>query len=311
MISSAKHKPEDHWSYIAHLNAEDMLKSAVSEEKKFKKSLWSLILCNFFHDFIHVYSPGAGADNPLGTVISCKFQKNVFEVWFYTIFFMILYMCIASGQGQTAPPGTTPWGWSFDVNRSLLSLWSFVASFKPEDQWSCIAHLSAEDMLKSVVIEENKFKHSPREGADNPLGPKFWCQQEGLITMVICCKFKKESLQLLTSYTSLHDLINVYSRRSGADNPREQNFDVNRNLLSLRSFATSFKKTLFKVWFYTIFYMILYMYIAPGQGLITPWGRNFDVKRNILSLRSLVASFKKMSLKSNFIQFFSWFYTCV
>ena len=44
---------------------------------------------------------------------------------------------------------------------------------KPEDHWSCIAHLSAEDMLKSAVIEEKKFKHSPRVGADNPLGPKF------------------------------------------------------------------------------------------------------------------------------------------
>ena len=31
---------------------------------------------------------------------------------------------------------------------------------QPEDHWSCIAHLSAEDMLKSVVIEEKKFKHS-------------------------------------------------------------------------------------------------------------------------------------------------------
>ena len=70
----------------------------------------------------------------------------------------------------------------------------------------------------------------------------------------------KESLQPLTLYTSFHDLINVYSRRSGADNPRGQNFYVNRNLLSLQSFATSFKK---------------------------------------------------ISLKSDFIQFFSWFYTCV
>ena len=50
--------------------------------------------------------------------------------------------------------------------------------------------------------------------------------------------------------------------------------------------------------------MILYMYIAPGQGLITSWGRNFDVNRNILSLRSFVASFKTISLKSVFIQFF-------
>ena len=46
------------------------------------------------------------------------------------------------------------------------------------------------------------------------------------------------------------------------------------------------------------------MYIAPGQGLITPWGRNFDVNRNILSLRSFVASLKKNSLKSDFIHFF-------
>ena len=49
--------------------------------------------------------------------------------------------------------------------------------------------------------------------------------------------------------------------------------------------------------------MILYMYIAPGQGLTTPWGRNFNVNRNILSLRSFVASFKKISLKSDFIPF--------
>ena len=45
------------------------------------------------------------------------------------------------------------------------------------------------------------------------------------------------------------------------------------------------------------------MYIAPEQGLTTPCGRNFGVTRNILSLRSFVASFKKISLNSDFIQF--------
>ena len=34
---------------------------------------------------------------------------------------------------------------------------------KPEDHWSCIAHLSAEDMLKSAVIEEKKFKNIDSE----------------------------------------------------------------------------------------------------------------------------------------------------
>ena len=49
--------------------------------------------------------------------------------------------------------------------------------------------------------------------------------------------------------------------------------------------------------------MILYMYIAPGQGLTTPLGRNFGVNRNILSFRSFVASLKKISLTSDFTHF--------
>ena len=52
----------------------------------------------FFQDFIYVYSPGAGTDSPQGTEFSCqqkclvtsficcKFQKNAFEVRFYTFF---------------------------------------------------------------------------------------------------------------------------------------------------------------------------------------------------------------------------------
>ena len=37
-LSLVKHIPEDHWSCIAHLSAEDMLKSAVIEEKKIKNT---------------------------------------------------------------------------------------------------------------------------------------------------------------------------------------------------------------------------------------------------------------------------------
>ena len=60
-----------------------------------KKEIWFL---HTFNDFIHVYSPGARADNPLGTnfwcqqkalttsTIRCKFKKNLFEFWFYTHF---------------------------------------------------------------------------------------------------------------------------------------------------------------------------------------------------------------------------------
>ena len=77
------------------------------------------------------------------------------------------------------------------------------------------------------------------------------------------------------------------------------------SILSLRSCVASFKKISLKSDVIQFFFMILYMYIAPGQGQTTPWGQNFDVNRNVLSLHSFVTSFKKMSLKPDFIQFSS------
>ena len=76
-------------------------------------------------------------------------------------------------------------------------------------------------------------------------------------------------------------------------------------ILSLRSFVASFKKISLKSDFIHFFFMILYMYIALGQGQTVPRGQIFDVNRNILSLYSFVASLKKMSLKTDFIQFSS------
>ena len=97
----------------------------------------------------------------------------------------------------------------------------------------------------------------------------------------------------------------------GLTTPRGRNFYVNRNILSLWSFVASCKKNLFEVWFYAIFFMILYMYIAPGQEQTAPRGQSFNVNRNVLSFHSFDASFKKMPLKSDFIQFVLWFNTCI
>ena len=49
------------------------------------------------------------------------------------------------------------------------------------------------------------------------------------------------------------------------------------------------------------------MYIAPGQGQTVPRAQNFDVNRKALSLYPFVASFKEISLKSDFIHFFMIF----
>ena len=111
------------------------------------------------------------------------------------------------------------------------------------------------------------------------------------LTMVSCCKFKKNLFNLW-----------LYTHLFMAVSPRGQNFDVNH--FSLRSFATSLKKISFKfnvIQFF--FHDFIHVYTAPGQGLTTPWGWNYDVNRNILSLQSFVASFKK-SLRSLILYIF-------
>ena len=78
------------------------------------------------------------------------------------------------------------------------------------------------------------------------------------------------------------------------------------SFLSLRSFATSFKNISLKSDFIQFFSCYAFIHVcSPRAGSHNPWGQNFDVNRNILSLRSFVASFKNISLKSDFIQFVS------
>ena len=63
------------------------------------------------------------------------------------------------------------------------------------------------------------------------------------------------------------------------------------------------KKISLKSDFMHFFFMILCMYIAPGQGQTAPRRQSFNVNRNVLSFHSFHASFQKMPLKSDFIQF--------
>ena len=62
---------------------------------------------------------------------------------------------------------------------------------------------------------------------------------------------------------------------------------------------------------YTYFLMFFHMYITPGQGQTSFRGQKPDVNRKALSFCPFVASFKKISLKSEFIHNFSCFYTCI
>ena len=90
--------------------------------------------------------------------------------------------------------------------------------YKSEDHWSCIAHLSAEDMLKSAVIEKKKFKHSPRVGAVNPLGQKFYVNRKASSLWSFVASLKRIS--------STSDFIHIFSRfnKCEGQTPQETKF---------------------------------------------------------------------------------------
>ena len=141
---------------------------------------------------IYYIAAGQGQTTPgdkllMSTETSCHFgnllQVSKISLWSLILyFFMILYTYIAPVQGLT-----TPWGWNFDVNRNILSLRSFVASFKNISLKSDFIHF----------FHDFITVYSPGTGADCPQGTKFWCQQKCLVTSFICWKFQKNVFSLI------------------------------------------------------------------------------------------------------------------
>ena len=168
---------------------------------------------------------------------------------------------------------------NFDVNRNILSLRSFVASFKNISLKSDFIHVC-----------------SPRAGTDGPQGTQFRCQQKCLLFHSFVANFKK-SLWSLILYIFFHDLINVYSPGAGAeaDSPQGTKFWCQQKGLITLPICCKFQRNLFEVWFYTFFFKIYYIYIARGRGHTAPRGQSFYVHRNFLSLRSSVAIFKSLT----------------
>ena len=103
-------------------------------------------------------------------------------------------------RGQTAPRGQ-----SFDVNRYVLSLHSFVASLKKTSLKS--------DFIQFFFSWLNTC--SPSAGAERPQGTKFWCHQKGLNHFSHLLQVSKKSLWSLILYNCFHDLIHVYSSGAG------------------------------------------------------------------------------------------------
>ena len=144
--------------------------------------------------------------------MSCHFdhllqvsKKSLWSLILYTFFFSwFLYMYIP-GAGADSPQGT-----SFDVNRNVLSLYPLVASIKKRSMKSNLKKKKNHDLI---------HVYGPGAEAEGPLGIKFWCQQKGLITLPIYCKFRRNLFEVWFYRFFFYDLIHVYSPGAGGIQP--------------------------------------------------------------------------------------------
>ena len=120
----------------------------------------------------------------MSTGISCHLSfvasfKNIsLKSNFIHFFFMILYMYIAQGHGQTAPRGQ-----SF-MSKEMLSLHSLVASEKQMSLKSDFIHLF-HDLINI---------YSPRAGSRQPPGDKILMSTERLYHFTHLLKVSKKCL---------------------------------------------------------------------------------------------------------------------
>ena len=156
------------------------------------------------------------------------------------------------------------------------------------------------------------FSHvySPRQGQTTQWGQKFYDNRKAFSLCPYVASFKMISSKSDFIHV-LNDFIHIYSPGARADNPLGTNFWCQQKALITLTICCKFQINLFEFWFYTHFLMFFNMYIATGQGQTTLCGQNPGVNRKALSLCPFVASFKKISLKSDFIHNFSCFYTCI
>ena len=173
---------------------------------------WSLILYIFFQDFIHVYSPGAGVDNPLGTkflfqqehlvtsAICCKFKKISLKSDSIPFFDDFIHV-YSPGAGADSPQGT----------KSTETSCYFIHLLQVSKQMS----------LKSDFIQffhDLIHVYSPGAGADNPR-EQILMSTERPYHFTHLLWVSKKSLWSLILYNFFHDLIHVYSPGAGGIQP--------------------------------------------------------------------------------------------
>ena len=142
---------------------------------------------------------------------------------------------------------------------------------------------------------------APEQGQTTPLGRNFWCQEKALITLPICCRFKKNALKSDFIYIFFHVSPYVYSPGQGQTIHWGQNFDDNRKAFSLCPYVASFKMISSKSDFIYIFHDFIHAY-SPGAGVDKPLGTQFWCQQEHLITSVIWCMFQKNLFEA-------WFYT--
>ena len=127
-------------------------------------------------------------------------------------------------------------------------------------------------MLKSVVIEEKKFKHSPWAGARQPIRAKILMWTGKPHHYVVSLK----------RISSISDFIHIFSwfnkmyiaAGQGQTTPGDKILMSTEISCHLGHLLQVPNKSLWSLILYNCFHDFMYVY-SPGQGLTTPWGQIF------------------------------------
>ena len=115
----------------------------------------------------------------------------------------------------------------------------------------------------------------------------------------------KWSLWILILYTFLNYFVHVYSPGVRADKPLGSKFWYQQKALITSTICCNFQNNLFEFWFYTHFLMFSHMR-RPGPGADNPlWIKFWCQQKGIVTS---VASFQKISLKSDFIHIYAFLF---
>ena len=165
-------------------------------------------------------------------------------------------MYIAPGQGLTAP-----WGRNVNVNTNILSLQSFVTSFKNISKFGVLIFYNFYDFI---------HVYSPRAGADSPQRTKFWCQQKYLITSFICCKFQKMSLKpdFIQSFIWFNTGIQPWGR--GRQPQGTKFWCQQKGLITIPHLLQVSKKSLWSLILYIFFHDLIHAYSPVAVGIQPP-----------------------------------------